>query len=115
MPLSEDQRRALQDRADGLRNEVSSLAAEHREALFVASDADHDAKLIAEVESLEKQRDEIAEQRDAVQGSVASAMEVMNAAAAEEQPAPQEPALVEPPVIKSNGLINGTANLGEGA
>lgn len=113
MPLSEEQRRALQDRADGLRNEVTALTVARDAALFVASDAELDTKLIAEVATLELQRDEVEQQRDDAEGSAASAIELMNAAAAAESSA-AEPAATEPtaPATKSNGLI-GAVKLGE--
>lgn len=88
MALSHADRAALQARAAGLREEVSSLRTAATDSTNEASAAIEDAKLFAEVESLERQKAEASEQLVNSRGTVADAMAAMEAAAAklEEKP-----------------------------
>ena len=78
MALSEAERRALQERAQGYRLEISSLKMQRDETLREASDASDDAKLLAEVTRLELEKNEVLAQKESADGSVASAIQLMN-------------------------------------
>lgn len=81
MALSEAERAALIGRANGLRAEVTSLRDERDTHVQDASSERRDAKLLAEVNALEAQRDAAAESRDRAAGSVEDAAALMEAAA----------------------------------
>lgn len=86
MALSVDQRRALEDRARGLREEVSTLGAERDIAVDGASQEKADAKLILEVQRLERERDDAVAARDAaVSGGVTDAVALMEKAIREQE------------------------------
>lgn len=85
MGLSQEERRALVERAAGLRAEVSSLLAERDDAVREASDARSDAKLMQEVASLEQVAESARNSRDVATGSVSDAAALMEAMARQEQ------------------------------
>ena len=78
MALSEADRRALQDRANGLRQEITSLKIARDEHLDEASANLNDAALIAEIARLEKERDAVAVEKNTASGSVDDALRLMN-------------------------------------
>jgi uncharacterized protein (UPF0335 family) len=68
-------------RAEGLRDEVSTVIGERDAAYAEASAVNNDAKLVAEVAVLEQQRNAAVEARDAAVGTVDDAVAAMEAAA----------------------------------
>lgn len=84
MTLSTEQRQQLLRRSGELRTEVSSLTAERDAALTESSQTVNDAKLIAEVIGLEAQRNAAAAERDRAVNSTESALEIMEAAIADQ-------------------------------
>lgn len=82
MALSTEQRAALQARAAGLRQDVSSIQAETEAALNEKSQEINDAKLMEEVERLELAKEQAVAVRDNVKGGTpADAIAAMNAVA----------------------------------
>lgn len=92
MPLSNEERQALLEKAAGLRAELSSQAARREDAVAVASQNLEDQRLIAEVESLAVQVDAATESADKaeVAANVKDAAEIMRQAAARQAEAVQE-------------------------
>jgi len=80
MTLSPEKRAELLRQAGELRTEVSSLTAERDLALEEASQSIHDAKLVAEVMGLARQRDAAEAERDAAVNTTDDALAAMQAA-----------------------------------
>lgn len=100
MALSEAARHALQARAAGLQAEISSLKVRRDEALTEASEAQRDAALMAEVTRLEGVRDDLAEQKAQADGSVESALALMNTVAEVHEATSADP--VEEAVVEAS-------------
>lgn len=81
MGLSYTERQALQARAAGLREEVSSLRAEQDGAVASLSQDMEDAALLREVTRLERQRDDALESRDRATVTAQDAAALMEEAA----------------------------------
>lgn len=81
MPLSNEERQALRDRAAGLRAEVSSLEAARDGAVQEASNDLADQKLLKEIGELEQRKEAAQASLANASGSVEDAMKVMEAAA----------------------------------
>lgn len=87
MSLSDADRARLRDRAAGLVSTLSSLSAAQVQAATAATQDYHDAKLIAEVDRLERETAAAAVALDPSKGTVEDALEAMRAAAAKEEAA----------------------------
>lgn len=90
MPLSDEERQALRDRAAGLRAELTSQTARRQDAEYLASQSLEDQRLLAEVATLESQVAEATASADRAEGSVKSAAEAMRRAAARQSEAVRE-------------------------
>lgn len=106
MALSEQQRRDLADRAAGLREEVGVARMAATAAVDEASAAVDDAKLIAEVERLERDKAEALEVQSRASGSASDAIKAMESAAASLAGSPAPAVAPEPAEPALTGLVD---------
>lgn len=90
MPLSESDRQALRERAAGLRVELSSQVGRRDSAVTEATQNSEDARLLAEVASLEDQVASATSSADSAEGRVEDAAAIMEQAAARQAEAVRE-------------------------
>lgn len=103
MTLSTEQRALLLQNANRLREEVSVLTSERDAAYVENAQALEDAKLIAEVVRLERERDDAERLRDAAVNSTEDALAVMQKAIDEQVAASQN---VPPPAVETPVMTN---------
>ena len=101
--LSAEDRKALEERAIGLRAEHSALTAERDMALQTASRTSDDVRLLEEVARLERDVDQVRADKERVVGTVEDAAAAMQAAmAVEGKSSPAAAAVVESVVSEAD-------------